>query len=54
MPSASPLATDPGEFFAVSSEAFFVSPLPLRDAFPEWYALLAAYFLQDPLATPPP
>jgi hypothetical protein len=43
-------ATDPGEFFAVSSEAFFVSPQRLRDAFPEWYALLAKFFLQDPLA----
>jgi hypothetical protein len=43
-------ATDPGEFFAVSSEAFFVAPRRLRDAFPDWYDLLAAYFLQDPLA----
>ena len=43
-------ATDPGEFFAVSSEAFFVAPGRLRDAFPEWYGLLAEYFLQDPLA----
>ena len=43
-------ATDPGEFFAVSSEAFFVAPQRLRDAFPEWYALLADFFLQDPLA----
>jgi Mlc titration factor MtfA (ptsG expression regulator) len=42
-------ATDPGEFFAVSSEAFFVAPLRLRDAFPDWYALLARFFLQDPL-----
>jgi Mlc titration factor MtfA (ptsG expression regulator) len=42
-------ATDPGEFFAVSSEAFFVAPQRLRDAFPEWYALLAEFFLQDPL-----
>ncbi len=42
-------ATDKGEFFAVSSEAFFVAPHRLRDAFPEWYALLAAFFLQDPL-----
>jgi hypothetical protein len=47
-------ATDSGEFFAVSSEAFFVAPRPLRDAFPEWYALLAAYFLQDPLAAEQP
>jgi hypothetical protein len=43
-------ATDAGEFFAVSSEVFFVAPGPLRDAFPDWYALLAGYFLQDPLA----
>jgi Mlc titration factor MtfA (ptsG expression regulator) len=43
-------ATDPGEFFAVSSEAFFVAPQRLRDAFPEWYGMLAAFFLQDPLA----
>lgn len=43
-------ATDPGEFFAVSSEAFFVSPARLRDAFPAWYGLLAEFFLQDPLA----
>jgi Mlc titration factor MtfA (ptsG expression regulator) len=43
-------ATDPGEFFAVSSETFFVAPDRLRDAFPEWYDLLAAFFLQDPLA----
>jgi Mlc titration factor MtfA (ptsG expression regulator) len=43
-------ATDPGEFFAVSSEAFFVAPQRLRDAFPQWYGLLAAFFLQDPLA----
>lgn len=43
-------ATDPGEFFAVSSEAFFVSPQRLNDAFPKWFALLAAFFRQDPLA----
>jgi hypothetical protein len=43
-------ATDPGEFFAVSSEAFFVAPKRLHDAFPEWYGLLARFFLQDPLA----
>jgi len=39
-----------GEFFAVSSEAFFVDAVRLRDAFPEWYALLAEFFRQDPLA----
>ena len=37
-----------GEFFAVSSEAFFVNPARLRDAFPDWYAQLAAFFRQDP------
>lgn len=43
-------ATDEAEFFAVSSEAFFVQPQRLQDALPEWYALLAAYYRQDPLS----
>ena len=43
-------ATDEAEFFAVSSEAFFVDPAPLAQALPDWYALLAAYYRQDPLA----
>jgi MtfA peptidase len=43
-------AQDEAEFFAVSSEAFFVDPQPLRDAFAEWYELLARFYLQDPLA----
>ena len=43
-------AHDEAEFFAVSSEAFFVKPRRLHDAFPEWYALLSQFFLQDPLA----
>ncbi len=42
-------ATDEAEFFSVSSEAFFVAPRPLADAYPDWYALLAAYYRQDPL-----
>jgi len=41
-------AQDEGEFFAVSSEAFFVDPARLERAFPHWYALLAAFFRQDP------
>jgi hypothetical protein len=45
-------AQDPGEFFAVSSEAFFVDAARLQLAFPAWYALLAAFFRQDPLGTP--
>ncbi|HVE89982.1 MAG TPA: M90 family metallopeptidase, partial [Burkholderiaceae bacterium] len=43
-------AQDEAEFFAVSSEAFFVEPGRLRNAFPEWYALLSQFFLQNPLA----
>ena len=42
-------AQHPGEFFAVSSEAFFVEPARLRDAFAPWYARLAAFYRQDPL-----
>lgn len=42
-------ATDEAEFFAVSSEAFFVHPLPLSRAMPQWYGLLADYYRQDPL-----
>lgn len=41
-------ATDEAEFFSVSSEAFFVTPERLRDAYPDWYALLAAFYRQDP------
>lgn len=41
-------ATDPGEFFAVSSEAFFVHPWPLKTAYPAWYELLARFYRQDP------
>ena len=43
-------AHDHAEFFAVSSETFFVDPVRLHNAFPEWYELLAQFFLQDPLA----
>ncbi len=44
-------AQDEAEFFAVSSEAFFVDPGRLRDAFPQWYELLSRFYRQDPLAT---
>lgn len=54
-------ATDPAEFFAVSSEAFFVNPAPLAGTYPDWYAMLTHYYRQDPLlrmggrpVTPPP
>ena len=42
-------AQDEAEFFAVTSEAFFVAPGALQSAFPDWYALLAAFFRQEPL-----
>lgn len=45
-------AQDEAEFFAVSSEAFFVEPARLQRAFPAWYALLAGFFRQDPLRGP--
>jgi Mlc titration factor MtfA (ptsG expression regulator) len=36
------------EFFAVASEAFFVSPQRLRSAFPALYSLFQRFYLQDP------
>lgn len=38
------------EFFAVASEAFFVSPLAARREHPALYALLARYYRADPAA----
>lgn len=43
-------AFDEGEFFSVTSEAFFVAPASLRAAYPDWYALLVAFYRQDPVA----
>lgn len=51
LPFDSYAAHDEAEFFAVTSEAFFVDPHRLQQAFAEWYALLAQFFLQDPLKT---
>ncbi len=36
------------EFFAVTSESFFVAPLSLQSEFPDVYALLKNYYEQDP------
>jgi len=47
-------AQDEGEFFAVSSEQFFVDPQRLARAFPDWYGLLAQFFRQDPRARAAP
>ena len=41
-------ATDPAEFFAVVTEAFFEKPRSLRRKHPELYAELAGYYAQDP------
>ena len=47
-------ASEEGEFFAVSSEQFFVEPVRLQRAFPDWYAQLVLFFRQDPLARSAP
>jgi MtfA peptidase len=41
-------AEGPDEFFAVSSEAFFVTPQALKEEQPAWYRLLASFYKQDP------
>ncbi|SAK71773.1 membrane protein [Caballeronia arationis] len=44
-----PYAADhPSEFFAVCSEALFVTPQAFEAAYPELYRLLARYYRQDP------
>ena len=43
-------AEAPEEFFAVSVEAFFVSPARFKQEWPQMYELLASYFMQDPAA----
>ena len=42
-------ATNPVEFFAVSTEAFFERPVALRAHHPKLYAELQGYFQQDPV-----
>ena len=42
-------AEDPGEFFAVVSEAFFECPGVLSETWPGVYGQLARYYRQDPL-----
>jgi Mlc titration factor MtfA (ptsG expression regulator) len=41
-------ATNPAEFFAVATEAFFERPAQLRARHPELYAELGKFFRQDP------
>lgn len=42
-------ATDPGEFFAVTSEVFFTDPIALRRSYAALYELFRDYFRQDPM-----
>jgi Mlc titration factor MtfA (ptsG expression regulator) len=42
--------TDPGEFFAVASEAFFETPMNLRADFPAVYTQLAVFYGMDTAA----
>ena len=43
-------ATNEAEFFAVATEHFFDRPRSLRQHLPELYAVLAAFYRQDPAA----
>lgn len=43
---------NPAEFFAVATEAFFETPLPLREQHPELYGELARFYRQDPAVWP--
>ncbi len=46
-------ATNPAEFFAVATEAFFEKPRGLARVHPELYAALKSYYGQDPATWPP-
>lgn len=41
-------ATNPAEFFAVTSEYFFTAPLTLKQIFPAVYHQLSLFYRQDP------
>jgi Mlc titration factor MtfA (ptsG expression regulator) len=43
-------ATDPAEFFAVATEAFFEQPMRLADEHPALYELLSGYYRINPLS----
>jgi Mlc titration factor MtfA (ptsG expression regulator) len=44
-------AKKPSELFAYATEKFFACPAQLLAAHPALYALLAAYYAQDPFLT---
>ena len=43
-------AENPGEFFAVATEVFFSKPVAMRTEKPDLYAVLLAFYRQDPAA----
>jgi MtfA peptidase len=46
-------ATDPAEFFAVSTECFFDAPQAMHAEYPSLYELFRDYYRQDPAQWPP-
>ncbi len=46
-------AESPAEFFAVASEAFFVTPVGMQNEHPALYGMLVRCYLQDPVAEQP-
>ena len=46
-------ATNPAEFFAVATEAFFEKPTVLAKRHPELYAELRGFYRQDPARARP-
>ena len=42
--------TNPAEFFAVATEAFFTMPVAMQHDKPALYDVLAGYYRQDPAA----
>jgi Mlc titration factor MtfA (ptsG expression regulator) len=46
-------ATDPAEFFAVTTECFFDAPQAMAAEYPQLYALFRDYYRQDPAAWRP-
>jgi Mlc titration factor MtfA (ptsG expression regulator) len=46
-------ATDPVEFFAVSTEVFFEKPVRLQQEHPDLYDVLREYYQQDPASRDP-
>ena len=43
-------ATNPGEFFAVATEAFFERPVEMREQHTRLYDTLKGFYKQDPAA----